>query len=139
MLMRTICKTLVAGALVLASGVASAHPQRICLAATPLRGINEVERIYFGHVARAWGNPLLKSVAARAPLNKVPPMGSMEMTTERQGLPPLAFVNFFVTTATPVRVMARARRNLGISNPVILPLADLNPAACSQVILVATH
>ena len=136
--MRTIRKTLIAVALALASGVASAHSQ-ICLATTPLHGLNEVERVYFGHVAHTWGNPLLKSAAARAPVKKVPPMGAVEMRWERGGLPPFAFVSFFVTTATPARVMSRARRNLRLSNPVIRPLRDLDPSQCSQVILVATH
>lgn len=164
--MHMIRKALIAGALALASGVASAHylpigatppsvspgdviafghapaapkARSICLATTPLYGLNEVERVYFGRRAPNWGNKLLESAAARAPISKVPPMGPMEMAWERGGIPPFAFTSFSVTTATVAQARWKAGRYLHMQRTVIRPLADLNPARCSRVILIATH
>ena len=147
-----IRKTLIAGGLALAFGVASAHaylpigatPPRVspgdvvafgyatagrkahphvCIATTPLRGVDDVERAAFGYRRPTWGNHLLKTPVARAPI-KLP-------LQERAvgGMPPFVFTHLLVTTM-PV---AKARRLH------IPPLTALNPIKCSTVILVATH
>ena len=128
--MRTIRKTLVAVALALASGVASAHTRPhtengpVCTAATPLRGLDEVEQVLFGKIAPALGDRLLKSAAARARVRS-PTMG-------KEGIfpfPPFMGAHLYVETA-PV---AWAQR---IGFP---PLTTLDPVRCSTVLLVATY
>lgn len=149
-----IRKTLIAGALALASGVASAHylpigatpahvspgdvivfghatagragregHPHVCIATTPLRGVDDVERAAFGYRRPTWGNYLLKTPVARAPIKL--PLQEMDVG----GMPPFVFTHLLVTTM-PV---AKARRLH------IPPLTALNPIKCSTVILVATH
>jgi hypothetical protein len=146
-------KTLIAGAMVLASGAASAHylpigatPARVspgdviafgyapahayahsvCIAAVPLRGVNEVERADFGCRRPAWGNRWLESAAAQVSVH-LPPPSPMQRAAD--GIPPFAFAHLLVTTMT----VAQAQRLH------IPPLASLAPYRCSTVILVATH
>lgn len=124
-------KFAVALALALASmGVASAsaHPHvengPVCTAATPLRGLDEVEQVLFGKIAPALGDRLLKSAAARARVRS-PTMG-------KEGIfpfPPFMGAHLYVETA-PV---AWAQR---IGFP---PLTTLDPVRCSTVLLVATY
>ena len=125
---RKILIAAAAAALASASGVASAHPHvengPVCTAATPLRGLDEVEQVLFGKIAPTLGDRLLKGAAAHARV-RPPTMG-------KEGIfpfPPFMGATLYVETA-PV---AWAQR---IGFP---PLATLNPVRCSTVLLVATY